>query len=51
MKTNRFIIYDPEFNNFGHYSRLNKYILELLLKLIKFMKSFILAKIFMIKRH
>ena len=35
MKTNRFIIYDPEFNNFGHYSRLNKYILELLSKINK----------------
>ena len=33
MKKNRFIVYDPEFNNLGHYTRLNKYILELLSKI------------------
>jgi len=35
MKKNKFIVYDPEFINMGHYSRLNKYILELLTKIKK----------------
>lgn len=35
MKKNKFIVYDPEFNNIGHYTRLNKYILELLTKIKK----------------
>ena len=35
MKKNKFIVYDPEFNNIGHYTRLNKYILELLTKINK----------------
>jgi len=33
MKKNKFIVYDPEFINIGHYSRFNKYILELLCKI------------------
>jgi len=33
MKKNKFIVYDPEFINIGHYSRFNKYVLELLCKI------------------
>tara|TARA_B110000971_G_C19848881_1_gene426122 strand:+ start:125 stop:412 length:288 start_codon:yes stop_codon:yes gene_type:complete len=33
MKKNKFIVYDPQFINKGHYSRFNKYILELLCKI------------------
>ena len=35
MKKNKFTVYDPQFNNIGHYSRFNKYILELLCKINK----------------
>ena len=35
MKKNKFIVYDPEFKDIGHYTRFNKYILELLTKIIK----------------